>query len=169
MHQILKKTNNMKRFALLFLLLLPVAGLFSQSVIDTLCFELPYRKQAPAPCSIEDTSTTETRLYMVKVGLYDRSIEAREYIIKIDLGSQYHYFYNQLFRSREKATNAMKNLRGLGYCDAYVVELPSFIMGFEFEESKQTTSAVKPNQTPTSFTKPNQTPTSSGAKITWLN
>jgi hypothetical protein len=138
-------------------------------MIDTLCFELPYRKLAPAPCSIEDTSTTETRLYMVKVGLYDRNIEAREYIIKIDLGSQYHYFYSQLFKSRDKATNAAKELKELGYCDAYVVELPSFIMGFEFEpiKQKQTNTLTKQNQMPTSLSNPTQTPT--GAKITWLN
>ena len=154
----------MNRLILAILVALPLVG-FSQSTIDTLCFELPYRKLAPAPCSIEDTTTSETRLYMVKVGLYDRNIEAREYIIKIDLGSQYHYFYNQLFRSRDKATNAMKNLRELGYCDAYVIELPSFIMGFEFDEPKQTTSLGKPIQLPTSLSKQPQ----SGAKVTWVN
>jgi hypothetical protein len=159
-----QKQKQMNRLILTILVALPLVG-FSQSTIDTLCFELPYRKLAPAPCSIEDTSTTETRVYMVKVGLYDRNIEAREYIIKIDLGSQYHYFYNQLFRSRDKATNAMKNLRELGYCDAYVVELPSFIMGFEFNEPKQTTSLAKPNQLPTSLSKQPQ----SGAKVTWVN
>jgi len=154
----------MKRLILSILIALPLSG-FSQSLIDTLCFELPYRKLAPAPCSIEDNTTTESKLYMVKVGLYDRSIEAREYIIKIDLGSQYHYFYNQLFRSRDKATNAMKNLRELGYCDAYVVELPSFITGFNFDEPKQTTSIGKPIQLPTTLSKQPQ----SGAKVTWVN
>ena len=154
----------MNKLILTILVALPLVG-FSQSMIDTLCFELPYRKLAPAPCSIEDTTTTESKLYMVKVGLYDRSIEAREYIIKIDLGSQYHYFYNQLFRSRDKATNAMKNLRELGYCDAYVVELPSFITGFNVDEPKQTTSIGKPIQLPTTLSKPTQT--QSGAKVTW--
>lgn len=154
----------MNRLILTILVALPLVG-FSQSMIDTLCFELPYRKQAPAPCSIEDTSTTETKLYMVKVGLYDRSIEAREYIIKIDLGSQYHYFYNQIFRSKDKASNSAKELKELGYCDAYVVELPSFIMGFEFNEPKQTTTLGKINQLPTTLSKPTQT--QSGAKVMW--
>lgn len=156
----------MNRLILTILIALPLFG-FSQSMIDTLCFELPYRKQAPAPCSIEDTSTTETKLYMVKVGLYDRSIEAREYIIKIDLGSQYHYFYNQIFRSRDKASNSVKELKELGYCDAYVVELPSFIMGFEFNEPKQTTTLGKTNQLPTTLSNPTQT--QSGVKVMWVN
>jgi hypothetical protein len=154
----------MKRLILSILIALPLAG-FSQSLIDTLCFELPYRKLAPAPCSIEDTTTIESKLFMVKVGLYDRNITSREYIIKLDLGSQYHYFYNQLFRNRDKASNAAKNLRELGYCDAYVVELPSFIMGFEFEEPKQMTTVVKPGELPTKQGKPN--PAVSGAKVTW--
>ena len=156
----------MNKLILTILVALPLVG-FSQSMIDTLCFELPYRKQAPAPCSIENTTTNETRLYMVKVGLYDRNIEAREYIIKIDLGSQYHYFYNQLFRNRDSATNAMKNLRQLGYCDAYVVELPSFIMGFEFNEPKQTASITNPNQIPTTLGKTNKS--TSGVKVIWFN
>lgn len=156
----------MKRFILSILIVLPLIGL-SQSTIDTLCFELPYRKQAPAPCSIEDTTTSETRLYMVKVGLYDRNIEVREYIIRLDLGSQYHYFYNQLFRGRDKANNAAKNLRELGYCDAYVVELPSFIMGFEFNEPKQVTTMANPNEIPTKFGKTKQP--QSGARVIWLN
>jgi len=156
----------MNKLILTILVALPLVG-FSQSMIDTLCFELPYRKQAPAPCSIEDTTTNETRLYMVKVGLYDRNIEAREYIIKIDLGSQYHYFYNQLFRNRDSATNAMKNLRQLGYCDAYVVELPSFIMGFEFNEPKQVTTMANPNEIPTKLGKAKQP--QSGTRVVWLN
>jgi hypothetical protein len=59
----------------------------------------------------------------------------------------------------------MKNLRELGYCDAYVVELPSFITGFNFDEPKQTTSIGKPIQLPTTLSKPTQT--QSGAKVTW--
>lgn len=145
----------MKRLILIILVSLPIFGV-SQSIVDTLCFELPYRKLAPAPCSIEDTSTTETKLFIIKVGLYDRDITAREYIIKLDLGSQYHYFYNQLFRNRDKANNALKNLKELGYCDAYVVELPSFITGFEFEAPKTETIHSKPVQIP------------NGTKITWL-
>lgn len=156
----------MKRLILSILIALPLTG-FSQSLIDTLCFELPYRKLAPAPCSIEDNTTTESNLFMVKVGLYDRNITSREYIIKLDLGSQYHYFYNQLFRSRDKASNAAKNLRELGYCDAYVVELPSFIMGFEFDETKQTTTLVKPGELPTKQGKSN--PATSGGKVTWFS
>lgn len=156
----------MKRLILSILIALPLAG-FSQSLIDTLCFELPYRKLAPAPCSIEDNTTTESKLFMVKVGLYDRNITSREYIIKLDLGSQYHYFYNQLFRNRDKASNAAKNLRELGYCDAYVIELPSFIMGFEFDETKQTTTVVKPGELPTKQGKSN--PAASGGKVTWVN
>lgn len=156
----------MKRLILSILIALPLAG-FSQSLIDTLCFELPYRKLAPAPCSIEDNTTTESKLFMVKVGLYDRNITSREYIIKLDLGSQYHYFYNQLFRNRDKASNAAKNLRELGYCDAYVIELPSFIMGFEFNETKQTTTVVKPGELPTKQGKSN--PAASGGKVTWFS
>lgn len=156
----------MKRLILSILIALPLTG-FSQSLIDTLCFELPYRKLAPAPCSIEDNTTTESKLFMVKVGLYDRNITSREYIIKLDLGSQYHYFYNQLFRSRDKASNAAKNLRELGYCDAYVVELPSFIMGFEFDETKQTTTLVKPGELPTKQGKSN--PATSGGKVIWFS
>jgi hypothetical protein len=156
----------MKRLILSILIALPLAG-FSQSLIDTLCFELPYRKLAPAPCSIEDNTTTESKLFMVKVGLYDRNITSREYIIKLDLGSQYHYFYNQLFRNRDKASNAAKNLRELGYCDAYVIELPSFIMGFEFDETKQTTTVVKPGELPTKQGKSN--PAAIGGKVTWLS
>jgi hypothetical protein len=68
----------MKRLILLALILVPFIGASQSMLIDTLCFELPYRKQAPAPCSIEDTSVVEAKLYMVKVGLYDRKIEARE-------------------------------------------------------------------------------------------
>ena len=56
----------MNKLILTILVALPLVG-FSQSMIDTLCFELPYRKLAPAPCSIEDTTTTESKLYMVKV------------------------------------------------------------------------------------------------------
>lgn len=144
----------MKRLILIILVSLPIFGV-SQSIVDTLCFELPYRKLAPAPCSIEDTSTTETKLFIIKVGLYDRDVTAREYIIKLDLGSQYHYFYNQLFRNRDNANNALKNLKEIGYCDAYVVELPSFITSFEFEAPKTETILSKPTQT------------QSGVKVMW--
>ena len=155
----------MKRLILLFLILLPLIGVSQSMPIDTLCFELPYRKQAPAPCSIEDTSVVEAKLYMVKVGLYDRKIEAREYIIRIDLGSQYHYFYSQIFNSREKASTSAGNLRKLGYCDAYVVEMPSMIMGFEYDETKPKETIGNVNQIPTSLGKANPAP--SGAKFTW--
>jgi len=155
----------MKRLILLVLILLPLIGVSQSMPIDTLCFELPYRKQAPAPCSIEDTSVVEAKLYMVKVGLYDRKIEAREYIIRIDLGSQYHYFYSQIFNSREKASTSAGNLRKLGYCDAYVVEMPSMIMGFEYDETKPKETIGNVNQMPTSLGKANPAP--SGAKFTW--
>jgi len=155
----------MKRLILLVLILLPLIGVSQSMPIDTLCFELPYRKQAPAPCSIEDTSVVEAKLYMVKVGLYDRKIEAREYIIRIDLGSQYHYFYSQIFNSREKASTSAGNLRKLGYCDAYVVEMPSMIMGFEYDETKPKETIGNVNQIPTSLGKANPAP--SGAKFTW--
>ena len=155
----------MKRFILLALVLAPFIGTSQSMIIDTLCFELPYRKQAPAPCSIEDTSVVEAKLYMVKVGLYDRKIEAREYIIRIDLGSQYHYFYSQIFNSREKASTSAGNLRKLGYCDAYVVEMPSMIMGFEYDETKPKETIGNVNQIPTSLGKANPAP--SGAKFTW--
>jgi len=102
---------------------------------------------------------------MVKVGLYDRKIEAREYIIRIDLGSQYHYFYSQIFNSREKASTSAGNLRKLGYCDAYVVEMPSMIMGFEYDETKPKETIGNVNQMPTSLGKANPAP--SGAKFTW--
>ena len=155
----------MKRLILLVLILLPLIGVSQSMPIDTLCFELPYRKQAPAPCSIEDTPVVEAKLYMVKVGLYDRKIEAREYIIRIDLGSQYHYFYSQIFNSREKASTSAGNLRKLGYCDAYVVEMPSMIMGFEYDETKPKETIGNVNQIPTSLGKANPAP--SGAKFTW--
>ena len=155
----------MKRLILLVLILLPLIGVSQSMPIDTLCFELPYRKQAPAPCSIEDTSVVEAKLYMVKVGLYDRKIEAREYIIRIDLGSQYHYFYSQIFNSREKASTSAGNLRKLGYCDAYVVEMPSMSMGFEYDETKPKETIGNVNQIPTSLGKANPAP--SGAKFTW--
>ena len=155
----------MKRLILLVLILLPLIGVSQSMPIDTLCFELPYRKQAPAPCSIEDTSVVEAKLYMVKVGLYDRKIEAREYIIRIDLGSQYHYFYSQIFNSREKASTSAGNLRKLGYCDAYVVEMPSMIMGFDYDETKPKETIGNVNQIPTSLGKANPAP--SGAKFTW--
>jgi hypothetical protein len=151
----------MKRFILLALILAPFIGTSQSMLIDTLCFELPYRKQAPAPCSIEDTSVVEAKLYMVKVGLYDRKIEAREYIIRVDLGSQYHYFYSQIFNSRDKASASAVNLRNLGYCDAYVVELPSMIMGFEFPTQSVQTTASKVTQI-----NPSQ-PGQSGGKFTW--
>ena len=157
----------MKRFILSALIALPLIGVSQSMLIDTLCFELPYRKLSPAPCSIEDTSVVEKKLYMVKVGLYDRKIEAREYIIRVDLGSQYHYFYSQIFNSRDKASVSAGNLRKLGYCDAYVVELPSMLMGFEYDatKSKETTAISDVNQLPTSLGKANPAP--SGAKFTW--
>lgn len=155
----------MKRFILLFLVSLPLIGMSQSMSIDTLCFEVPYRRQAPAPCSIEDTTVTEAKLYMVKVGLYDRKIDAREYIIRIDLGSQYHYFYSQIFNSRDKASTSAGNLRKLGYCDAYVVELPSMIMGFEYDATKPKETIGNVNQMPTSMGKANLAP--SGAKFTW--
>jgi hypothetical protein len=151
----------MKRFILLILISLPLIAVSQSMVIDTLCFELPYRKLAPAPCSIEDTSVVEAKLYMVKVGLYDRKIEAREYIIRIDLGSQYHYFYSQIFNSRNKASVSAANLRNLGYCDAYVVELPSMIMGFEFP-----TQSVQATPSKVTQINPSQ-PVQSGGKFTW--
>jgi len=156
-----KKTKTMKKLILLVLILLPLIGTSQSMLIDTLCFELPYRKQAPAPCSIEDTSVVEAKLYMVKVGLYDRKIEAREYIIRVDLGSQYHYFYSQIFNSRDKASTSAGNLRKLGYCDAYVVELPSMLMGFEFPTQPIQTSTSKVTQI-----NPTQ-PVQSGGKFTW--
>ena len=151
----------MKRLILLALILVPFIGASQSMLIDTLCFELPYRKQAPAPCSIEDTSVVEVKLYMVKVGLYDRKIEAREYIIRIDLGSQYHYFYSQIFNSREKASASAGNLRNLGYCDAYVVELPSMLTGFDFHGQNVQTGPNKITQV-----NPPQ-PVQSGGKFTW--
>jgi hypothetical protein len=163
-NKFLKQLTNpqMKRLFLVLIVFLPLIG-NSQSLIDTLCFELPYRKLAPAPCSIEDTTTTETKLYMVKVGLYDRNIKSREYIIKLDLGSQYHYFYYQIFKTREKATKASKELRELGYCDSYVVELPDFIKGFDFIDAGLENEAEKIKM------KAKTSQVQSTGKVTWLH
>ena len=160
----------MKNLTLALIMVLPVMG-FSQTLLDTLCMEIPYRKGAPAPCTIEDTSTIESKLFLVKVGLYDRKIESRDYIMRIDLGSQYHYFYQQIFRTREKATAAATSLRQMGFCDAYVVELPSIIMGFEFNPptNAQTTTQTLSLPTKTATQPKSGTQSQLGGKVTWIN
>jgi len=130
----------MKKVFVFMFLLLSVKG-FSQyysfnnpvrkSIDSIICITIEYKKRAPAPCSIE-MDTYEVPIYMIRVGLYDRSIKSSPEIIKIKLGIQNYYYYARMYNSYGKAAIDLEKLKRAGFCDAFITSPPIEISGFSF-------------------------------------
>lgn len=124
-----------------FILLLSISKVYSQHlkfsvpVIETIdsliCINIEYKKNSPAPCSIE-MDTYEVPIYMIRVGLYDRSVKSGPEIIKIRLGVQNYYYYSKMYNSYNKAVIDLAKLLQAGFCDAFITSAPFEIKGFSF-------------------------------------
>jgi hypothetical protein len=130
----------MKKVFVFMLLFCTVKG-FSQyyslnnpvrkSIDSIVCVTIEYKKNAPAPCSIE-MDTYEVPIYMIRVGLYDRSVKSGPEIIKIKLGIQNYYYYARMYNSYNIATIDLGKLKKAGFCDAFVTLAPFDMRGFSF-------------------------------------
>jgi hypothetical protein len=130
----------MKRLFVIVLLFSTVKG-FSQyfsfnnpvrkSIDSIVCVTIEYKKRAPAPCSIE-MDTYEVPIYMIRVGLYDRSVKSGPEIIKIKLGIQNYYYYARMYNSYNKAAIDLGKLKKAGFCDAFITAAPFDMKGFSF-------------------------------------
>jgi len=130
----------MKRLFVIVLLFFTVKG-FSQyfsfnnpvrkSIDSIICVTIEYKKRAPAPCSIE-MDTYEVPIYMIRVGLYDRSVKSGPEIIKIKLGIQNYYYYARMYNSYNKAAIDLGKLKKAGFCDAFITAAPFDMKGFSF-------------------------------------
>ena len=119
--------STVKGFSQHFILNNPVR----KSIDSIICVTIEYKKRAPAPCSIE-MDTYEVPIYMIRVGLYDRTIKSGPEIIKIKLGVQNYYYYARMYNSYNKAVIDLGKLKKAGFCDAFITAAPFDMRGFSF-------------------------------------